>query len=152
MEFSYTKVLDFPRHQKRERTLPWVRVGLFNPRNPSKVIYTLGLVDSGADVSVVDREIGEELTYKIEEGPKEQVVGLGGGITNGFIHKVGFVIENPENPKDVVKYSDIVVFTKNTFPATMPQQTAIFGTIGFFRHLMVTFVYPRSIIIDTLAS
>lgn len=152
MEFPYAKVIDFPRHQKRARLLPWIRVGIFNPRDPSVVVYTVGLVDSGADVSIIDREVGEELGYEIEKGGKEQIVGLGGGVTQGFVHKVGFKLENLSEPKDIIKYTDLVVFTKNTFPTTMPQQTAIYGTIGFFRHLMVTFIYPQQIIIETLAS
>lgn len=152
MEFPYAKVIDFPKHQKRARLLPWIRVGIFNPREPSIVVYTVGLVDSGADVSIIDREVGEELGYEIEKGGKEQIVGLGGGVTQGFVHEVGFKLENPSDPKDIIKYTDLAVFTKNTFPNTTPQQTAIYGTIGFFRHLMVTFIYPQQIIIETLAS
>lgn len=152
MEFPYCKVLDFPKHQKRIRLLPWIRIGIFNPRNPSKVIYPLGLVDSGFDMSIVDRELGEELSYDVDTGQPETIIGMGGGQTPGFIHKLGCLVENPDNPKDIIKYVDLVVFTKNNFPATMPQQTAIFGTIGFFRHLLVTFAFPSGIQVQTSAS
>ena len=152
MEFPYTKVLDFPKHQKRTRLLPWVRVGIFNPKNPSKIIHTLGLIDSGADISIIDREIGEELDFLIEKGLKEEITGFGGGVTRGYTHKVGYFLENPDNFGDIIKHIDYAVFTKSTFPSTMPQQTAIFGTIGLFRHLMVTFIFPKSILIDTLKS
>lgn len=152
MEFPYVKVLDFPKHQKRRRLLPWVRVGIFNPKNPEEIIYALGLVDSGADITILDREIGEELGFEIEKGISQKIFGVGGGFIRGFVHKVGYLIENPEKPKDLTKYQDLAVFTKNPFPSTMPQQTAIFGTIGFFRHLMVTFIFPKSIIIDPISS
>lgn len=152
MEFPYCKVIDFPKHQKRTRLLPWIRIGIFNPNNPSRVIYPMGLIDSGADISIVDREIGDELGYCIEKGRPETLIGMGGGKTDGFVHELGYLIENPNNPDDNIKYKDYVVFTKNNFPVTMPQQTAIHGTIGFFRHLMITFLYPSGIQIQTLAS
>ena len=152
MEFPYCKVIDFPKHQKRTRLLPWIRIGIFNPNNPSKVIYPMGLIDSGADISIVDREIGDELGYCIEKGRPETLMGMGGGKTDGFVHELGYLIENPDNPEDNIKYKDYVVFTKNSFPVTMPQQTAIYGTIGFFRHLMITFLYPSGIQVQTLSS
>jgi len=152
MEFPYCKVLDFPKHQKRTRLLPWIRVGIFNPNYPSKIIYPMGLIDSGADISIIDRELGNELGYVIEKGKPETLIGMGGGKTEGFIHELGYLIGNPDNTDDAVKYKDYVVFTKNSFPVTMPQQTAIYGTIGFFNHLMVTFMYPIGIQIQTLAS
>lgn len=152
MEFPYTKVLDFPKHQKRTRLLPWARVGIFNPKDPKNVIYSLGLIDSGADSTIVDREIGEELKFEIDKGTPEQIFGVGGGSIKGFAHMVGYLIENPDDPKDLIKYQDLTIFTKNPFPSTMPQQTATFGTIGFFRHLMVTFMFPKSIIINRLSS
>ncbi|MBI3290346.1 hypothetical protein HYZ78_03030 [Candidatus Microgenomates bacterium] len=152
MEFPYTQVLDFVKHQKRHRILPWIRVGIFNPKNPSNIIYSLGLVDSGADVSIINREIGEELEFKIEKGRKEEIEGVGGGTIKGFLHEVGFIVQDYGNTKNVIKYTDYAVFVENAFPESMPQQTAIFGTIGFFRHLMVTFVFPKQIIIDGLYS
>lgn len=86
MEFPYCKVLDFPEHQKRARMLPWIRIGIFNPNNPSKVIFPMGLIDSGADISIVDREFGEELGYVITNGAPETLIGMGGGKTDGYIY------------------------------------------------------------------
>lgn len=152
MEFPYSIVVDFPRHQLRRRILPWIRVGIFNPKDPKNIIYALGLIDSGADITILDREIGENLGYNIEKGGKMELRGLGGGVVKGFIHKVGFVVENPDNSKDMIKYTDLAAFTKNPFPETMPQQTAIYGTVGFFKNLMVTFMFPKQIIVDSLSS
>lgn len=152
MEFPYAKVFDFPKHQKRERWLPWIKIGVFNSQNPANIIYPLGLVDSGSDLTIIDREVGENLGYEIEKGSKVKIEGLGGGSITGFVHKVGYLIQNRINPKDIIKYFDVVAFTKNVFPRSYPQQTAIFGTIGFFKHLMVTFMYHQKIIIETLIS
>lgn len=152
MEFPYTKVLYFLKHQKRYRLLPWARVGIFNPQNPTKVIYLLGLIDSGADLTIIDKEIGENLDYVVENGQKEEIKGLGGGTIIGYIHKVGYIIEDQDNQQKCIKYSGDAAFTKNVFPTSYPQQTAIFGTVDFFTNLMVTFIYPKKIIIDTILS
>ena len=65
-----------------------------------------------ADISIVDRELGNELDYVIEEGKPETLIGMGGGKTEGFIHELGYFIGNPDNTDDAVKYKDYVVFTK----------------------------------------
>lgn len=78
MDFSYIKVLDFPRHQKRERFLPWIRFGVYNPKSPNQIIYPLGLVDSGSDITFITHEIGEQLGYNISKGIKNQVLGVVG--------------------------------------------------------------------------
>ena len=38
---------------------------------------------------------------------------------------------------------------ENKFPPSMPQQTAILGTLGFFRHFNITFSYPSFIKIES---
>lgn len=112
MKFPYAKVLDFPKHQKRTRLLPWVRVGVYNSKNKANIVYPLGLVDSGADLTIMDREIGESLGYEIERGSKVEIKGVGGGSVAGFIHKIRYRIENIDN-------------AKNVFPKSYPQQTAV---------------------------
>ncbi len=148
MEFPYYRVIDFPKHQKRERILPWLRFGIFNPQNTSKIIYPLGLVDSGSDLTIINRELGEELGFNIEKGKKEKIYGVGGGHIEGYIHRIGFNIEDLKNKEKSIIYKDFVLFTYGKFPTSMPQQTAILGTIGFFRYLEVTLKYPDVIIIN----
>ncbi|MBI2621765.1 MAG: hypothetical protein HYW63_03955 [Candidatus Levybacteria bacterium] len=82
MNFPYIKVLDFPHHLKRERILPWIRFGIFNPKNHTDIIYPVGLVDSGSDITFIDHELGEKLGYDIKSGVKDQVIGVGGGKTD----------------------------------------------------------------------
>jgi len=147
MEFPYLKVVDFPKHQKRERFLPWIRFGIFNPKNKSKILYPVGLVDSGSDITIVDHEFAKELGIEIKKGPKIKVYGVGGGKIEVWFSPVGFVIE--DNNNQPVIYQDLVGFTYESFPLTMPQQTAILGTIGFFRHFKVTFDYPRRILVES---
>lgn len=151
MEFPYTKVIDFPKHQTRQRLLPWIRFGIFNPRLPDKVIYPMGLIDSGSNVTIIDHEIGENLGLdikKVKKGFKGKVYGVGGGFIEVYFHKVGFIIDNEGGEKPII-YQDLVGFTLCQFPSSMPQQTAILGHIGFFNHLEVCFNHPISISINS---
>jgi len=147
MQFPYIKVLDLPKHQKRERILPWIRFGIFNPNDKFKILYPVGLIDSGSDISIINYEFGEKLGFGIEKGVKEKVYGVGGGSIDIYFHKVGLSLYDGSKEKPIV-YEDIVAFTYKKFPATMPQQTAILGTMGFFRHVNVTLKYPENIFIE----
>ena len=149
MNFEYVKVIDFPKHQKRQRILPWIRFGIFNPKNQEKILYPLGLVDSGSDFTIIDHEFGINLGYEIEKGQKGEITGFGGGKVPVFLHPVGFYIHDGSSETPIT-YQDIVAFTKGKFPLSMPQQTAILGTYGFFRHLKVAFEFPRKISVTPL--
>lgn len=144
MKFNYVKVYDFPKHQRRERILPWIRFGIFNPKNAEEVLYPVGLVDSGSDVTIIDYEFGERLGYEVHSGQKQKIFGVGGGFITVYFHKVGFLIHDGSD-ESPIRYQDLVAFTIEKFPPTMPQQTAILGTIGFFRHFRVTFEFPHQI-------
>lgn len=147
MKFPYTKVIDFPKHQKRERILPWIRFGIFNLKDKSNILYPVGLVDSGSDITIIDHEFAEELGFNIKKGVKNKVYGVGGGFIDIYFHKVGLAIHDGSRKKPIV-YKDFIAFTYKKFPTTMPQQTAILGTMGFFRHLEVTFRYPKEILVE----
>lgn len=148
MRFNYFKVLDFPKHQKRERLLPWIRFGIANPQNPATILYPIGLVDSGSDITIIDHEFGENLGIDIRKGIKDKVYGVGGGSIEVYFHEIEFIIDSDNSEKPII-YHDFAGFTYQEFPATMPQQTAILGTIGLFRKVDVTFNYPKSIIIES---
>lgn len=146
MKFSYIKVIDFPKHQQRERLLPWIRFGIFNPRNPSNILYPLGLVDSGSDITFITHEFAENLGFDIKKGRKVEVVGIGGGEITTYLHQVGFHIHDGGKDKPII-YQALAAFAYQDFPSSMPQQTAILGTLGFFMNLDVTLRYPKEIII-----
>jgi len=147
MEFPYIKVIDFPNHQKRERFLPWILFGIFNLKDESNVLYPVGLIDSGSEITIIDHEFAEKLGIEIKSGIKNRVYGVGGGYIDIWSHKVGLSIRDGKSKEPVI-YTDFVAFTYEKFPASMPQQTAILGTIGFFRQLDVTLKYPRSIFVE----
>ncbi|QQG44391.1 MAG: hypothetical protein HYW86_00525 [Candidatus Roizmanbacteria bacterium] len=149
MIFPYVKVVDFPNHKKRENVLPWIRFGLFNPNNKSNMLYALGLVDSGSELTFVDHEIGEALGFDIKSGSKVEVTGVGGGKIIVYLHKVGLTIGDADK-RNVLSVEDFIAFSYNKFPSSMPQQTAILGTVGFFRNFCVTFNFPDYISIDKL--
>ncbi|PIU35400.1 hypothetical protein COT03_01350 [Candidatus Shapirobacteria bacterium CG07_land_8_20_14_0_80_39_18] len=148
MRFTYLPVLDFPNHQKRTRYLPWIRFGIANPKNKSEIVYPIGLIDSGSEITFVDYEIGEELGFDIETGKSEKVYGVGGGFIRVYYHKTILYIQNKDSEEPII-FEDWIAFSKEKFPDTMPQQTAILGTIGFFRHLKITFNYPKFIDIES---
>lgn len=144
MTFPYIKVLRFHKHQKRERMLPWIRFGIFNPENPSNIIYPLGLIDSGSDITFVDHEFGVKLGFDIKKGHKGEAHGLGGEKIDIYFFKVGLSISDGSKRTPIL-YKDFVGFTYREFPISMPQQTAILGTVGLFRNVDVTFSYPNYI-------
>lgn len=148
MKFDYIKVLDFPKHQKRERILPWIRFGIFNLKDKSQILYPLGLVDSGSDVTFINHEFGKKLGFDIKRGLKSSVYGVGGGKIDVYFHTVGFYIYDGSKDKPFI-YQDVAAFTYRDFPATMPQQTAILGTIGFFRNVDVILRYPKRIVVES---
>ncbi|MBI3337668.1 MAG: hypothetical protein HY005_03595 [Candidatus Staskawiczbacteria bacterium] len=153
MEFPYRKVISFFNHRRNDKILPWINVGLYNPEKYNhetndKVIYTLGLIDSGSELTIIDREIGEELGYEIEKGKRVKIIGVGGGQISGYLHSVGFQIDDLMGKEESIIYRDYVVFAETKFQKTMPQQTAIWGTKGFFNQLAVGFRYPNSIFVE----
>ncbi len=147
MLFPYIKVARFHKHQKVERLLPWIRFGIYNPKYKSNILYPVGLLDSGSEITFIDYEFGRELNYDIKKGKLSEVVGVGGAKLQVYFHKVGIIV-NDSSGKKPFMIEDDVAFTFTKFPSSMPQQTAILGTIGFFRHFSVTFDYPNFIKID----
>jgi hypothetical protein len=146
MDFDYSIVTDWPGHQPRQRYLPWINIGFRKPVIP-KTIYPLGLVDSGAELTIVDIEIGEELGFNFAKAKKSSLTGFGGGKIPVLILEAEYEINDNSGKKSIV-YRDLVGFTKQAFSQTHPQQTAIFGTVGFFRNVQVTFNYPENIHIE----
>ena len=146
MDFDYTLVTDWPHHQPRQRYLPWINIGIRKPGN-SKTIYPLGLVDSGAELTVIDKEIGDELGFNFAKARKGEMTGFGGAKVEVLILEAEYEIDDKRGDKPII-YRDLVAFTKRAFPQTHPQQTAIFGTIGLFRNVRVTFNYPKNIHIE----
>lgn len=148
MIFPYIKVTRFHKHLRVERLLPWIRFGIYNPKSKNNILYPLGLVDSGSEITFIDHEFAEELGYDIKKGRKSEVVGVGGAKIDIYFHKVGIIIEDNNKSKQLLVEDDIA-FSYNRFPSSMPQQTAILGTLGFFRHFSVTFNYPNFIKVES---
>ncbi len=145
MNFPYTRVTDLTRINLPSRILPWLPIEIFTADNPDNRVTPLGLVDSGADVNMINIEIGKYLGLKLEGGKEHKIFGLGGGVVTGFEHKVMYQISDPEGKEKSIIYEDIAVFTKDAFPPSTPQQTAIWGTVGFFRNTIVSFNFPDNI-------
>jgi len=146
MDFDYALVTDWPGHQTRQRYLPWINIGIRKIGSP-KTLYPLGLVDSGAELTVMDKEIGEELGFNFSKAKRGNMTGFGGGKVEILILEAEYEIDDKSGKKPIV-YRDLLAFTRTPFPQTHPQQTAIFGTIGLFRNVKVAFSYPKNIHIE----
>ena len=147
MDFPYTLVTDWPKHQARQRYLPWINIGIRKP-GVNRTVWPLGLIDSGAELTVIDHEIGKELGLDFRKAIKNTITGFGGAKVQVLILEVEFVIEDG-NEKDPIVYQDFAGFTTKSFPVSHPQQTAIFGTVGLFRKVnRVSFEYPKRIRIE----
>ena len=144
MNFDYLQPWVFPGHQKikRQIAVPWIRFGIYNPENPDKKIFIYGLADSGSDLTIVSRDIADYLGYEINEKKGVKIAGVGGGMIEGYAREVGLIIEDTKNKDKTIEYATKIVFSKVKFPQSMPNQSAILGTIGFFTHLNVTFKCP----------
>lgn len=147
MDFPYTLVTDWPKHQTRQRYLPWINIGVRKPSS-TKAIWPLGLVDSGAELTVIDHEVAEELGLNFKKALKDTITGFGGAKVPVLIVEVEFILDDGKG-KDPIIYQDFAAFTKNPFPTSHPHQTAIFGTMGLFRKVnKVSFEYPKRIRIE----
>ncbi len=151
MIFPYIKVSNFVSHKLRERYLPWVRFGIYNPINKSKIVYPLGLVDSGSEITFINHELGEQLGFNIKKGSKLNVKGVGGGSIEAYLFLVGLTIDDEKTNAKPLNIVGQIAFTYSDFPPTMPQQTAILGTAGFFKYFKVTFEFPRYIEINLIS-
>ena len=148
MVFPYriVKAINDRTYQIYEKTLPWIKVVIFNPNKPRKTLSGLCLADTGADLTFFDTEIGEYLGYVTKEGRLIELTGIGGGVQRAyFFEKVGIRLEDPAEKEKSIEFIDRMGFSKNNFPLSSPQQTGILGTVGFFRNVNVYFSYPEEI-------
>lgn len=83
MKFSYTKV---PSSDPRKRWVsrPIISVVLTHKESTSIV----AIVDSGADKSLFDAEVGKDIGLDVESGEVEYFGGIGGSRINAFVHRV----------------------------------------------------------------
>jgi len=101
---------------------------------------TEALLDTGADFSIFSAEIGEALGIKINSGTPHEIIGVGGAITKGFIHKIGITI--PGFPM----YSSWGFFSDGL----NDMHPSILGQKGFFECFRVSFEYrTKHIVIRT---
>ena len=148
MDFDYALVTDWPKHKPHQRYLPWINIGI-RKFGGKEIVNPLGLIDSGADITIVDREIGEELGFNFKKAKSDFITGFGGAKVDVFILDCEYIIDDNKGKQPII-YRDLIGFVQNQFPNSHPQQTAIFGTIGLFRNVSVTFDFPRNIHIEQM--
>lgn len=123
MKFAYTK---FP---SRDPQRPWfsrpiISVVLTHRESTS----VIALVDSGADRSLFDVQVGKDIGLNVESGKIEYFGGIGEGRVTAFVHKVRLQVE------DIEKIVEIPIgFTENL------GVSGIVGQEGFFDAFRIKF-------------
>lgn len=151
MIFPYTLVEYSEAPRKPKVLCPWVPIEISLDSKFSLSIIALGLVDSGADFSMINGEVGEFIGInKIENGKPTTLYGVGGGSIKGYIHDIYHRIRNPKRYKDFFVFKGIAAFTdKRGFSKTDPQSTAIWGRNPLFSNSYITFNDPENFEIVT---
>ena len=117
MKFNYLKL---PSKEGKSVSLPLIKIGL--PFSD----YTC-LVDSGADFSYFDSQIGELLGLEITEGEQRKSKGITGMEFIAYFHKIKYKIGGWEF-EDEIGFSD-----------SLGMPFGILGREGLFNHFKVCF-------------
>lgn len=99
-------------------------------RHGTRELQYEALVDSGADVSLFDWEVGDDLGFEIGNGIPYEVLGVGGGLLVYYFHTVSLEIGG-------ISYKTRVGFTGN--PTGQASPYGIVGQRGLFDKFIVGF-------------
>jgi hypothetical protein len=95
------------------------------------------LLDTGADFSIFSGEIAKALDIELSSGTPNQIIGVGGAITKGFIHRIGITIPGLPTYNSWGFFSDEL----------NDMNHAILGQLGFFECFKVSFEYKKKLIV-----
>jgi len=98
---------------------------------------TEALLDTGADFSIFSGEIGRALGIKIDEGVSHEIIGVGGAVTKGYIHKIGITVPG------FTTYTSWGFFSNQL----NDMHPSILGQRGFFENFKVSFEYKKKLIV-----
>lgn len=122
MKFRYKKFGNFLR--------PVIPVTVYHDNQ--KVTYEV-LVDSGADFSVFDAEIGDLVGLDISSGKRGVVSGIAGQSSSYFMHKIQISVGGWEFETNVAFMSQV----------GQTLNYGVVGQIGLFENFVVTFDLSR---------
>ncbi len=105
-------------------------------RNKRLSFPTEALLDTGADFCIFSGEIAKAVGIDIGTGSPHEIVGVGGKVTKGFIHKIGLEIPGFSMFSCWGFFSDQL----------NDMNHAILGQVGFFDCFKVSFDYTRKLI------
>src|SRR3990172_2418803 len=133
MKFPYLKIPLFAIPERQFIFKPVIPLKLINEQNKSKMINLHGLIDSGADATILSAEYGEAIGLEVKVGKAEKFSGVGGGEIAVYFHEVVFNVGGYEWTAEVgFTYDKGVV--------------AILGQVGFFEKFRIVFYYPKKTI------
>jgi hypothetical protein len=97
------------------------------------------IADSGADYTIVSREIAPILGLNLKSGGKTGFSGTSGKQQDAYIHSLDMVIQD---------HVTRIRYTTNVAFAELPSSVAgLLGRVGFFDRFVVTFNQPRNLIL-----
>jgi len=145
MIFPYSEVEFILSSMSQIRSLvPWLPIELSLSKDFKMSAMPLGLLDSGADTSILTKEAGKIIGIKkIKNDKLVKMTGVGGGSIKGYIHKVYHRLHNPKDRSDTIVFEGDIVIADTTFQQTMPQSTAIWGRNSVFSETLIKFDDPK---------
>ncbi len=93
------------------------------------------LLDTGADFCLFSGEVADLLDIELKTGTRHKVMGVGGAVTKGYIHKIGISIPG------FGIYNAWAFFCDKS--ELNEAQQGILGQLGFFEKFRVSFEYSK---------
>ena len=100
-----------------------------------KTIPVKGIIDTGADYTLMNKQIAEQLGIAWDTGRKSPTMGITGTAVVAYIHDVEIEIIRLKNSKRKIP----VAFIDSA------NVGILLGQIGFFDNFLVRFDYPKKI-------
>lgn len=112
---------------------PFIPIRIINFNDRDKTLYLKALIDSGADVSIFPKSVGDAISLNIENEKILKIKGIGGQQIDTYLHKIIFEVGGWKLPSFACFAS-----VETTFP--------ILGRDGFFSLFEIKLNYSKEII------
>jgi len=109
---------------------PWIPRPIIPVRLFHKAVDldVYALIDSGADASLFDAQVAQDLLIDLEAGRKQTLYGVSGHPIEVYFHKIKLqIIGSKESIELEVGFTDATAYT------------ALLGQVDFFMHYQITF-------------
>lgn len=98
-------------------------------RHGSRGVTTSGLIDTGADHTLINKEWAKALGIDWKSGTKTSSIGIAGNPTTIYLHEIEIEIPRLANSKQIIPVGFI----------DSPNVGILLGQVGFFDNFKITF-------------